>query len=755
MLSFDQIRDLIYMQLTKVAWKGYIIETYSDHFIYSDEADGKFYKVAYTFADEKVTLGEKVEVQKKVDYVKVQAAVRLTSAMGDSKSDDFGYKWEVQIIEFGPDKQGLIYWAPEPLLAAKALFEGAKVFALTEAQHQAEAHPYGKSVRDMVGWLDGVTDDKKGFKGHFNILKSAKWLRDAVVDSWDRGKKDLIGLSVDVDGSVTSKTVAGKKMQTPVKIGYVTVDVVYDPAAGGQFIRMAAAVKAGQKEVAMLERLLAALKASRPEAYKSIEAKVKDGTITEAEVLEKMKAAMAEPAAVCSNCGKQVSAEDIFCACCGSRLKAAKSGGNEDTLKAAQKVLEDAKLVACGVSLEREINLSGLPELSQAKVKKQFDNKVFENDALKAAIKEEKEYIDKLTGSGLVAGSGSIRITEEDIDKRKLMFDDFFEGKVQSIKAAYVNLTGDNRVTGELKASTRLRASIDSTTFALALGDSISRRMLAEYKKTPFTDWRKIVTINPVFDFRTNRRNRVGGYGDLPTVGQGQPYNALGSPTNEEATYTPTKKGGTEDITLEAIKNDDVGAIRRIPQKLSRAAARTLYKFVFDMLATNPTVYDSVALFHASHGNLGSAALAAASFAARRQAMIKQTELNSGEQLGIAPKYMIVPVDLDKTGYDLIATPRNSDFNPTAADFTRTLQMELIVVPYWTDANNWFFSAAPEDIPGIEIGFLDGKEEPELFVQDLPNAGSMFNNDKLTYKLRHIYGGAVTDVRAFDGSIVA
>jgi hypothetical protein len=31
----------------------------------------------------------------------------------------------------------------------------------------------------------------------------------------------------------------------------------------------------------------------------------------------------------------------------------------------------------------------------------------------------------------------------------------------------------------------------------------------------------------------------------------------------------------------------------------------------------------------------------------------------------------------------------------------------------------------------------------------------MFAADKLTYKLRHIYGGAVTDYRAFTKAVVA
>jgi len=87
-------------------------------------------------------------------------------------------------------------------------------------------------------------------------------------------------------------------------------------------------------------------------------------------------------------------------------------------------------------------------------------------------------------------------------------------------------------------------------------------------------------------------------------------------------------------------------------------------------------------------------------------------------------------------------------------DYVKTWQLELIVVPYWTDPNNWYLAASPKDCPTIEIGFLDGNEEPELFVQDLPTVGSMFNNDKLTYKIRHIYGGAVVDYRGLQGNIV-
>ena len=110
----------------------------------------------------------------------------------------------------------------------------------------------------------------------------------------------------------------------------------------------------------------------------------------------------------------------------------------------------------------------------------------------------------------------------------------------------------------------------------------------------------------------------------------------------------------------------------------------------------------------------------------------------------------MVPADLQEAAVDLFKLSTNNE-----KTFIQTLTMNIIPVWYWTDANDWCTAADPADIPGIEMGFLDGRQEPELFVQDTPNVGSMFSADKLTYKIRHIYGGAVTDYRAFTKAVVA
>jgi hypothetical protein len=227
---------------------------------------------------------------------------------------------------------------------------------------------------------------------------------------------------------------------------------------------------------------------------------------------------------------------------------------------------------------------------------------------------------------------------------------------------------------------------------------------------------------------------------------------ALGSPTDQQATYGVTKRGGTEDITLEMIKNDDVGSIRRIPIKLGRSAKRTLAKFVFDFIRTNPLIYDGVALFDNAHNNLGSTALSATELGVARKAMMKQPELNSGDRMSIPPKSILVPLDLQEAAWNIFQRGTNLD-----KTFIETMLLNIIPVWYWTDATDWAIAADPNDLPGIEVGFLDGQEEPELFIQDMPNVGAMFSNDKLNYKIRHIYGGNVLPggEKAFYKEVVA
>jgi len=380
-------------------------------------------------------------------------------------------------------------------------------------------------------------------------------------------------------------------------------------------------------------------------------------------------------------------------------------------------------------------------------------------EAIGEAIAQESE-IGRTLGDdrGKVTGLGEpsrfTRMIEAQEDKHARMLDAFFDPKdtsVRSIRECYVAITGDRDITGRVPRHARLTEALDSTSFPEVLGNAVQRRMLADYRDMGIYDvWRDLANIVPVGDFRDQHRVRYGGYGDMPIVNESAAYLPVDSPTDEEAVYKVRKRGGTETVTLEMVKNDDVSALLQVPVRLSRAAKRTLSKFVLDFLRTNPVIYDTKALFHADHGNLGTAALSAASIAAGRLAMKAQKEKDSAEPIGIPPRFLWVPDALEQTAFDLFRLGTNTESN-----FVQSLQWQIRPVWYWTDTNDWSLSADKADIPSVEIGFLDGKEEPEIFIQDNPNTGSLFTNDVITYKIRHIYGGAVTDFRGLYKSVVA
>ena len=75
--------------------------------------------------------------------------------------------------------------------------------------------------------------------------------------------------------------------------------------------------------------------------------------------------------------------------------------------------------------------------------------------------------------------------------------------------------------------------------------------------------------------------------------------------------------------------------------------------------------------------------------------------------------------------------------------------VEVLVEPLLTDSNNWYVVAKPSSIATMEVGFLGGRETPEILVKE------DFDRDVIWYKGRIVFGGAVLDYRGFYGAIVS
>jgi len=748
-LSFEQIRE----KLNKMLPSMYILEMYDDHVICEKDGGG-YFSIPYAVAEDgNVTVSEAAEVQRVYEPVNVQAAMILTAASSKQGDADYGYKWRVQIIKYGLGLDKRINWPREPLVAALDKFSSARVFALSDAQHRLSG---GKSVREIVGWTENAGDTGSAIEADFNILKAASWLRDIAVDSFERGKPDLIGFSVDIGALTTKKLIAGKQVFEPVKVTGVEVDVVYNPTNEGKFLKMVAASEADQKEADMLEKLLAALKAQRPDLYATIEAKVNDKSITDDEVMQLLASAMQKPADV-----------DGFVEKLKSAMKDDKDAAGE-----VQKILDQARLVACGITLVAELKASGLSELSQMKLKKQFDGQVFETERLQAAIKDEKEYVDKLTGSGAVLESGQIRDMQTEPERLQAAFDKTFGIKVdekykdvpmfEGLRAAYVRMTGDTEVRGIItdnRILARLQAAFASNSFSYVLGNTLYRRMVQDYKELPdYGISRLISSKRNAKDFRTMESVRIAYFGDIPDVDpEAEDYQDLGVLSDEEVSYALNQKGGLLIITRRMIINDDMSAVSKIISRLPRAARRTRAKRVWNKFISNATYKgDSKAVFHADHGNLGSTAYGIASALAAKTAMAQQTEPGSGERLMLRPVTVTFPSEL----YGIVKNV--NDFNPQAVAIGDGNSMfgyfkpeGIIENPFMTDATDWMMFADPLEVEIIEIAFLNGQEEPEMFVADNPAVGQVFVADKIQYKIRMEDECEIVDYRGAYKAVVA
>ena len=373
-------------------------------------------------------------------------------------------------------------------------------------------------------------------------------------------------------------------------------------------------------------------------------------------------------------------------------------------------------------------------------------------------------------------GQTAVTMGDDDADKFQKALDGMIAGEIidkvppfRSVKEAYARFTGRSpydmgdedfnrwilaESVGALPSAgaQRLTESMTTGSWAEALGDSIRRKLIADYNMDPLSSWRQIVSeIGNLPDFRTNRRVRIGGYDVLATVAEGATYTALTSPTDEEATFAATKKGGTEDYTLEMIANDDLGGLRRIPSSMARAAALTLYRLIWNTtIAGNATIYDSVALFDAAHNNTTAAALGEAGIQTLRTLMVRQTK--AGETsgfVGLIPALLAVPPELFVEAFKLTESAVSVTSGDDATTPNAFKGLRTIEVPTFTDADDWYLIADPRSVPTIEVGFYQGRQDPELLIQDQPAVGSVFTADKFTWKIRHIYGAAVLDFRGF------
>ena len=739
----------------------------------------------YTIAEGRATLGAPVAVEatfRPVASETMTEAARLHLVEAEAGAPE---RWRVCVIRAGLSANGVHYPA-EVLRAAVARVEGAPVLARSDEEHVTAR---GGDVRALVGQLRGACYVEAGggaIEADLRLLDPgmAARLREAYAQQMlgEAAERPILGLSIVADGPGRAAYVEGRSILIVESIDRVdSVDLVTRPAAGGAILRLVEAIRTRHEDpdMALRQRMIETIRTRLGEA------RLRAIDVADDEALEgAYREAVAAPDA--PRTGPQAGGTPA-----GAGTPPAPAGHTGDVLLHPPAAGEPVRLSEAIRRLDARLDArdardaiaaSGLPAPAVERLQARLREGQIAPGAVDGAIRTEREYLAQIAPGAHVTGlgdggDGRIEAGADAADRMRERVDALFDPAAsgpRSIRSLYQDLTGDRHVTGRLAECdlrrlreavhvlpARLRETIQIGTgnnagvLAEIFGDSIARRMIAEYRDSGvWMWWERLVHVTDAPDFRSQHRIRWGGYDDLPVVAQGAEYTTLPSPTDVEETYTVTKRGGTEDITLEAIANDDMSQIGLIPARLARAARRTVSAHLSAIYTaasgSGPDMVSGHALFSSHHANHTTDALSAAAVAAARVAMWQQPEQDTTRVLGVMPRYLLVPIELQQTAEDLFVRAANNDPN-----FVQRLSYDVVPVPDWTDPTDWVLQADYRDCPTIEIGFLQGRREPEIFLQNMETVGSLFSSDKWTYKIRHVYGSTALDWRGMYKGVVA
>lgn len=631
------------------------------------------------------------------------------------------------------EANGLVF-GRNVLEARAALFNGVPAF-VDHAGPADRSRPGQRSVRDLAGSVSHArwSTEHWGVVGTLNLLPRALWI---VELARAQPPVPRFGLSADLHVRRQDKEV--------VDIVQVhSVDIVVNPAAGGRF-------------------LLGGPECPPP-------------TVRGADEL-------APPAPTHERSVMSEALSEIRVQQANTASGAGASGSDDATHRADRPISQAASAAdATGVGpagapgvlggdgpgygaafLDLCLRTSGLApeacELVRAQLAARLQEPGLTPATLSAEVERYRRALAPAYARSSIRGLGYLGQVLAPIDRVTMAFENLLGvgdteahrsiPRLSGIRELYDLLTGDHERYGLFRAERVQLANATTSTMNDVVANVLNKALIKHYQARERW-WQPIAHEEDFASLRDIKWTYVAGFSDLDTVAEGGSYTEkTWSDVAETGSFV--KKGNYIGITLEMIDRDDVAAVRSIPRKLAYAAERTLSTAVAALFTANagagPTLADSVALFHASHSNLGTTALSAAEWNVVQGAMFKQTELGSSKRLGLRPRYCLVPIELFKTAMEIFT----SDLVPGDSTTTRRNiyrdSANVIVVPDWTDANDWAAVADPDDIACVCIGYRYGRT-PEIFVADGEQTGSMFTNDEMRIKCRWVYSVGIGDYR--------
>lgn len=285
-----------------------------------------------------------------------------------------------------------------------------------------------------------------------------------------------------------------------------------------------------------------------------------------------------------------------------------------------------------------------------------------------------------------------------------------------------VDTRGKSRLeVATMAITTRASGMAVTGDFTSLLGNVANKRLRDAYDENPGTYrlWARQAPDAP--DFKDITVAQLSGAPDLMQTGEHGEFKH-GTIKDGGETYRVLTYGRIVSLTRQAMVNDDLRGFDRMLQSFGASARRLENRLVYAQLTGNAALADGVALFHANHSNLGTgagSALQLSSLASGRAAMRLQKGL-AGEELNLAPAYLIVPAALETTAYQLTSSSyvpaKPADINEFRAGGATSLAPVIEPLLDVVSSTAWFLAAKSGQVDTVEYCYLDGATGPVIDI---------------------------------------
>ncbi len=280
--------------------------------------------------------------------------------------------------------------------------------------------------------------------------------------------------------------------------------------------------------------------------------------------------------------------------------------------------------------------------------------------------------------------------------------------------------------------------ALTTSDFPNLLANVANKSLSAGYETAPET-WEKWCGTGSVSDFKTNSLMSVSEAEDLTQITDSQPYE-YGKRSDAKEQYAIATYGKMFAITRQTIINDDLSALSDIPRAHGEAAARKIGDVAYAVLTANSAMRDGIALFHASHGNLGTAGVfGTTTLAEAVKLMALQKDIGGKRRLNLSPKYVIAPPSIALAVETFLkSTVIGTQAQPNQTNIYANL-VEMVFEPrLYDDSQTAWYLAGPKG-KTVTVFFLNGQQTPYMETRQ------GWNVDGVEYKVRIDCGAKAVD----------